>query len=132
NKIAMLTLYDATFALTASRGGVDILFIGDSLGMVVKGESNTIHVNIEEIIYHTGCVVRGNHNAMVMADLPFMSYYTPELAAKNAKRLLQAGAEIVKMEGNDWLCDTVAFLNQRGIPVCPHIGLTPQYIHTLG
>lgn len=131
-KITMISLYDASFANVASEAGVDILFIGDSLGMVLKGEANTLTVTTEEIAYHTRCVAKGNIHSVVMADLPFMSYYNLEKSAKNSKALLQAGAEIVKIEGGSWLCDTVRFLSERGIPVCAHIGLTPQFIHSLG
>jgi 3-methyl-2-oxobutanoate hydroxymethyltransferase len=132
NKIAMVTLYDASLARTASEAGVDILFIGDSLGMVLKGARNTLSVSVSELAYHTRCVTAGNLQSLIMTDLPFMSYYTPELAAKNSKILMQSGAEIVKLEGSDWLQETVYFLAQRGIPVCAHIGLTPQFIYTLG
>jgi 3-methyl-2-oxobutanoate hydroxymethyltransferase len=131
-KISMLTLYDASFARIASEVGVDILFIGDSIGMVLKNQPNTIDVKTEEIAYHTRCVSAGNLCSAVMADLPFMSYYTSTLASKNAKLLLQAGAEIVKIEGGAFLCDTIYFLAKHGVPVCAHIGLTPQFIHTLG
>lgn len=131
-KIAMVTLYDATFARAATEVGVDILFIGDSLGMVLKGNENTLTVSTEEIAYHTRCVVSGNLYSVIMSDLPFMSYYSLNYAAENSMKLIQAGAEIIKIEGGAWLCDTVRFLTERGIPVCAHIGLTPQFIHTLG
>jgi 3-methyl-2-oxobutanoate hydroxymethyltransferase len=131
-KISMLALYDASFARVASAAGVDILFIGDSLGMVIKGNENTLKVNTEEIAYHTACVATGNINSLVMADLPFMSYYSPDVAAQHAKNLIQAGAEIIKIEGGAWLAETIAFLTERGIPVCAHLGLTPQFIHILG
>ncbi len=131
-RIVVLTLYDASFARIASDCGVDILFIGDSLGMVIKGQDNTLKVKTEEIAYHTACVASGNHNSVVMADLPFMSYYTPQIAADNAKSLMQAGAEIIKIEGGAWLAETIEFLTQLGIPICAHIGLTPQFIHILG
>lgn len=131
-KITVLTLYDASFAHIASEAGVDIVFVGDSLGMVIKGKNNTIPVSNEEIIYHTKCVVAGNSNSVVMSDLAYLSYYTPEIAIENTKPLLQAGAEIIKIEGGEWLADTIHFLTERGVAVCAHIGLTPQFIHILG
>jgi 3-methyl-2-oxobutanoate hydroxymethyltransferase len=131
-KIAVVTLYDASFAYLASTAGVDIVFIGDSLGMALKGHNNTLNVSVADIAYHTQAVAAGNLHSVVMADLPFMSYYTADVAAVHATTLLKAGAEIVKIEGDKWLCDTVYFLTQRGIPVCAHIGLTPQFIHILG
>lgn len=131
-KISVLTLYDASFAELATHAGVDILFVGDSLGMVLKGYDNTINVSIDEIAYHTLAVAKGNRHSVVMADLPFMTYNTPEMAAVNSTTLMKAGAEIVKIEGGLWLADTVHFLTERGIPVCPHIGLTPQFVHVLG
>jgi 3-methyl-2-oxobutanoate hydroxymethyltransferase len=131
-KITVLALYDASFAQVASKAGVDILFVGDSLGMVIKGKQNTLSVELSDIIYHIQCVVAGNHHSVIMADLPFMSYYTPEIAMNNAKQLIQAGAEIIKIEGGKWLCDTISLLTERGIPVCSHLGLTPQFIHILG
>lgn len=131
-KIVVLTLYDSNFAKLAGKAGVDILFVGDSLGMVIKGEENTLSVTVSEIAYHTTCVTRGNTNSVIMADLPFMSYYTPEIAANHAKQLMQAGAEIIKVEGGAWLADTIDYLSTRGVPICAHIGLTPQYIHLIG
>jgi 3-methyl-2-oxobutanoate hydroxymethyltransferase len=131
-KITMLTLYDASFAEAACEAGIDILFIGDSLGMVFKGEKNTISVTLEEVTYHTRCVANGNKSSIIMSDLPFMSYYTLDKAAQSSQTLLQAGAEVVKIEGGAWLAETVHFLTQRGVPVCAHIGLTPQFMHTLG
>jgi 3-methyl-2-oxobutanoate hydroxymethyltransferase len=131
-KITVLTLYDASFAQVASEAGVDILFVGDSLGMVIKGKQNTLSAELSDIVYHTQCVVAGNHHSVIMADLPFMSYYTPEIAMNNAKQLIQAGAEIIKIEGGKWLGNTIQLLTERGIPVCSHLGLTPQFIHMLG
>lgn len=128
----MLTIYDACFAHHASQAGVDILFVGDSLGMTIKGESTTISVSLEEMAYHTRCVAKGNHSSILMSDMPFMSYYTHDKAAHAAKVLFQSGAEIVKIEGNECLTETIHFLTKRGIPVCAHIGLTPQFIHLLG
>lgn len=131
-KISVISLYDASFAHAASTAGVDVVFIGDSCGMVIKGQANTLTVSIEEIAYHTAAVAVGNLYSVVMADLPFMSYITPDMAANNAATLIRAGAEIVKIEGGGWLCETVNYLTERGIPVCGHIGLTPQFIHVLG
>jgi 3-methyl-2-oxobutanoate hydroxymethyltransferase len=131
-KISMLTIYDATFAQAANEAGVDILLVGDSLGMAFKGENHTLTVSVEELVYHTRCVSNGNTHSVIISDLPFMTYYKMDIAAENSKLLLQAGAEIIKIEGGAWLEETVYFLEQRGIPVCPHIGLTPQYVHSLG
>ncbi len=131
-RISVLTLYDASFAHLASTAGVDIVFIGDSLGMVLQGQANTLKVSVDEIAYHTMAVASGNVHSVVMADLPFNSYITPEIAAENAGILVKAGAEIIKIEGGIWLADTIRFLTDRGIPTCAHIGLTPQFIHVLG
>lgn len=131
-KFAMLTAYDASFAHIASEAGVDILLVGDSLGMVLQGQASTLPVTVEEIAYHTLSVSRGNQGAMIMADLPFMSYGTPEQAMDSSAALMQAGAHIVKLEGGAWLCETVSLLAERGIPVCAHLGLTPQAVNKLG
>jgi 3-methyl-2-oxobutanoate hydroxymethyltransferase len=131
-KIACLTTYDATFAKLLSESGVDMILIGDSLGCVIQGHPTTVPVTVDDIVYHTACVARGNQNAFLIADMPFMSYGTLELALKNASRLMQAGAHCVKMEGGAWLLDIVAGLTERGIPVCAHLGLTPQSVHQLG
>jgi 3-methyl-2-oxobutanoate hydroxymethyltransferase len=132
NKIAMLTCYDASFASLMDRCGVDVLLIGDSLGMVCAGHSSTLPVTVAEVVYHTASVARGNKNALVIADMPFGSYASPEAAFHNAVLLMQAGAHMVKIEGGAWLAETVRFLTERGIPVCAHIGLTPQFVHQLG
>ena len=131
-KIAMLTCYDASFAALMDRCGVDMLLVGDSLGNVVQGHGTTLAVTVEDIAYHTACVARGNATALLAADMPFGSYGTPEVAYKNAVKLMRAGAQIVKLEGGCWLADTVRFLSERGIPVFAHLGLTPQYVHQLG
>jgi len=131
-KIAMLTCYDASFASLMDRCGVEILLIGDSLGMVCNGHNSTLPVTVAELAYHTASVARGSKSAMVMADLPFGAYGTPETAYANAVILMQAGAHMIKIEGGAWLADTVRFLTERGIPVCAHIGLTPQSVHQLG
>lgn len=132
DKFSVLTAYDATFAHLASEAGVDVLLVGDSLGMVLQGSSSTVPVTLEDMCYHTQAVSRGNQGALIMSDLPFMSYATPEQAMASAAALMQAGAEMVKMEGGEWLVDTVEMLSERGVPVCTHLGLTPQYVHKFG
>ena len=131
-KIAMLTCYDASFATLMDRCGVDVLLIGDSLGMVCNGHQSTLPVTVAEVAYHTAAVARGNKSALVLADMPFGSYATPESAFNNAVILMQAGAHMVKVEGGAWLADTVRFLTERAVPVCAHLGLTPQSVHQLG
>jgi 3-methyl-2-oxobutanoate hydroxymethyltransferase len=131
-RIAMLTCYDASFAALMDRCGVEVLLIGDSLGMVCNGQQSTLPVTVAEVAYHTSAVARGNKSAMVLADMPFGSYGTPEAAFNNAVTLIQAGAHMVKLEGGAWLADTVRFLNDRAVPVCAHLGLTPQSVHVLG
>ena len=131
-KITMLTCYDASFASLMDRCGVEILLIGDSLGMVCNGHNSTLPVTVAELAYHTAAVARGSKSAMIMADLPFGAYGTPETAFNNAVTLMQAGAHMIKIEGGAWLADTVKFLSERGIPICAHIGLTPQSVHQLG
>ena len=132
-KIAMLTCYEASFARLMSEQGVDILLVGDSLGMTVQGQSSTLPVSLDDICYHTAAVARGNEQALIMADLPFGSYQqSKEQAFAAAAQLMAAGAHMVKLEGGAWIAETTAFLQQRGIPVCAHIGLTPQSVNTLG
>ncbi len=131
-KIAMLTCYDASFASLMDQCGVDILLVGDSLGNVLQGHSTPLPVSVADIAYHTACVARGNQTALLVADLPFGAYGTAQAAYDNAVTLMQAGAQIVKLEGGAWLADTVKFLTQRGIPVFAHLGLTPQSVHQLG
>jgi 3-methyl-2-oxobutanoate hydroxymethyltransferase len=131
-KISMLTCYDASFASLMDRCGVEILLIGDSLGMVCAGHQSTLPVTMAEMVYHTASVARGNKNALVMADLPFGAYATPESAFENAAQLIRAGAHMVKLEGGAWLESTVRFLTERAIPVCAHLGLTPQSVHQMG
>lgn len=131
-KIAMLTCYDASFASLMDRCGVDMLLVGDSLGNVCQGRSTTLDVTISHIAYHTECVARGNRTAFLAADMPFGSYGTPQMAYENSVRLMQAGAQMVKLEGGLWLEETVQFLSERGVPVFAHLGLTPQYVHQLG
>jgi 3-methyl-2-oxobutanoate hydroxymethyltransferase len=132
-KIAMLTCYDASFATLLDRVGVDTLLVGDSLGMVIAGHASTLPVTLDEMIYHTRCVVAGARSALVIADMSFGSYQAShEQAYANAARLMAAGAKMVKLEGGTWLAPTVEFLVARGIPVCGHLGLQPQSVHRLG
>lgn len=132
-RVCMVTCYDASFAQVLSNAGVDMLLIGDSLGMVVQGHDSTLPVTIHDIAYHTGCVARGRPKSMVVADMPYASYHeSPQQAYRNAALLMQAGAQMVKIEGGFWVAPTVEFLVQRGIPVCSHLGLTPQSVHALG
>lgn len=131
-KITMLTCYDASFASAMDDCGIDIILVGDSLGMVVQGRDSTLPVTVDDIAYHTACVARGVRSTMVIADLPFASYANPDEAMTNAAQLMRAGAEMVKLEGGEWLAGTVRHLVERGIPVCAHLGLTPQSVHQLG
>ncbi|WP_313517307.1 3-methyl-2-oxobutanoate hydroxymethyltransferase [Pseudomonas sp.] len=131
-KIAMLTCYDATFADACCAAGVDMLLIGDSLGMVLQGHDSTLPVSVEEMVYHTACVKRGNKGAMIVADLPFMANATTEQTLNNSALLMKAGAHMVKVEGAAWLADSIRLLAERGIPVCAHLGLTPQAVNILG
>ena len=131
-KITMLTCYDASFAALMDRCGVEILLVGDSLGMVCQGHDSTLPVTVADVAYHTQCVARGNRTALLVADMPFGSYATSETAFANAVILMQSGAQVVKLEGGAWLVDTVRFLTERGVPVCAHLGLTPQSVHQLG
>src|SRR5215218_3602466 len=128
----MLTCSDSSLAWLMYRCGVDILLVGDSLGMVCAGHSSTLPVTLADMVYHTASVARGNKNALIVADLPFASYATKEIAFESSAALMRAGAQMVKIEGGAWLAETVAFLSERGIPVCAHIGLTPQFVHQLG
>lgn len=131
--IAMLTCYDACFARILDECGVDVLLVGDSLGMVLQGHLTTIPVTISDIVYHTASVARAKPKSLILADLPFGSYQeSPEQAYRNASAVLAAGAQMVKLEGGAWLAPTVEFLSTRSIPVCAHVGLTPQSIHALG
>jgi len=126
-KIAMLTCYDAGFARVLDEAGADALLVGDSLGMVLQGHPTTLGVSVNDMAYHTACVVRGNRTAWVIADMPFGSYQeSTELALRHAVQLLQAGAHMVKLEGGGWTAPIVRSLVERGIPVCAHLGFTPQ------
>jgi 3-methyl-2-oxobutanoate hydroxymethyltransferase len=131
--ITMLTCTDASFAGLLDAAGIDIFLIGDSLGMVVQGHDSTLPVTMDDMVYHTRCVARTTQRAMVLGDLPFGSYQqSPQQAFGNAARLMSAGAHMVKLEGGEVMAETVEFLVSRGIPVCGHIGLTPQSVHALG
>jgi 3-methyl-2-oxobutanoate hydroxymethyltransferase len=132
-KIAMLTAYDASFAALADRAGVDVLLVGDSLGMVIQGHDSTLPVSLDDVLYHTRCVAAGSGRALLIADLPFGSYQgSPEAAYAASAAALKAGAQMVKLEGGAWLAPTVAFLTTRGVPVCGHVGLLPQSVNVLG
>ncbi|MCK9693946.1 3-methyl-2-oxobutanoate hydroxymethyltransferase [Pseudomonas syringae] len=131
-KITMLTCYDATFAHTASQAGVEVLLIGDSLGMVLQGHDSTLPVTTAETAYHVACVKRGNQGAMILADLPFMANATLEQTLINSATLMQAGAHMIKVEGAAWLAESIRLLAERGLPVCAHMGLTPQAVNVLG
>ncbi|GLU30673.1 3-methyl-2-oxobutanoate hydroxymethyltransferase [Trinickia caryophylli] len=131
-KITMLTCYDASFASLLDRAGVDSLLIGDSLGNVLQGHSTTLPVTLDDIAYHTACVARAAPRALVIADLPFGTYGTPADAFASAVKVMRAGAQMIKIEGGEWLADTIRFLVERSVPVCAHIGLTPQSVHAFG
>lgn len=131
-KIAVLTSYDASFAKIAENAGVEVILVGDSLGMVVQGQGSTVPVTMDDMVYHTACVTRGASNAFVIADMPFMSHASDEQALLNAARLMQeGGAQMVKLEGAGSL-DLVKKMTAQAIPVCGHLGLLPQSIHQLG
>lgn len=131
-KIAVITAYDATFTEQVCEAGVDVILVGDSLGMVLQGHDSTLPVSIDDMAYHTQCVKRGNKGAFIIADLPFNTYGTLEQTLENAGKLMQAGAHMVKLEGGSHLAETVTALVLNGIPVCAHLGLTPQSVNTLG
>lgn len=132
-KIAMLTCYDASFAALLEAQGVDVLLVGDSLGMVLQGHETTLPVTLDDMAYHTACVARGASKAFIVADMPFGTFQvSPEQTFVHAARLMAAGAQMVKLEGGAEMVSTVHFLTARGIPVCGHIGLTPQSVHQLG
>lgn len=132
-KIAALTCYSASFATLLEKNGVDILLVGDSLGMVLQGHETTLPVTLDDMIYHTACVTRGAQQAFILADMPFGTFQvSPEKTFEQAARLLAAGAQMIKIEGGEVMVETISFLSQRGIPVCAHVGLTPQSVHQLG
>lgn len=130
-KISCLTAYDASFSALIDKVGIDMILVGDSLGMVIQGHSTTLPVTIKDMVYHTHCVSKARQRAFIVADLPFMSYASPIIAAKNAAKLMQiGGAQMVKLEGPKFEC--VSFLVDQGIPVCGHLGLLPQSVNQLG
>ena len=131
-KFCCVTAYDATFARLICTAGAEVLLVGDSLGMVLQGHDSTLPVTLDHMVYHTGCVARGNRGALLIADMPFMAYATEPQALTAATALMQAGAHLVKMEGGAWLFDAIRQLVERGIPVCAHLGLTPQSVNVFG
>lgn len=132
-KIVMLTCYDASFAALLDRAGVDVILVGDSLGNVLQGQSSTLPVTMDHMVYHTECVSRGCQRPFIVTDMPFGSYHEgPAQAMRNAARLMAAGAQMVKIEGGVHVAETVRYLVERGVPVCAHIGLTPQSVNQLG
>jgi 3-methyl-2-oxobutanoate hydroxymethyltransferase len=132
-KIAVLTCYDSSFAATLDDAGVECLLVGDSLGMVLQGHDTTLPVTLADMVYHTACVARGSKHAFLVADMPFGSYQeSPQQAFRSAAELLAAGAQMVKLEGGAEFAETVRFLAARGVPVCGHLGLTPQSVHQFG
>ena len=131
-KFVCITAYDATFARLVSEAGAETILVGDSLGMVLQGHDSTIPVTVDAMAYHTECVCRARPHSLVIADMPFMSYTNREQAMENATALMQAGAQMVKVEGGTWLSDSINGLVERGIPVCAHLGLTPQSVNAFG
>lgn len=133
DKIVALTAYDATFAGVLDASGVDVVLVGDSLGNVIQGHATTLPVTLEHILYHCTAVARRIRRALLIADMPFASYPEPAIAHHNAARLMsEAGAAMVKLEGADHVLDSIRYLSDRDIPVCAHLGLTPQSVHKLG
>jgi len=132
-KIAVLTCYDASFAAMLDAAGLDSLLIGDSLGMVLQGHETTLPVTLADMAYHTRCVARGSKRSFLVTDMPFGSYQeSPQQAFRSAAELMAAGAQMVKLEGGAEFADTIRFLTRRGVPVCGHLGLTPQSVHQFG
>ncbi|MGE8539883.1 3-methyl-2-oxobutanoate hydroxymethyltransferase [Acinetobacter sp. ANC 3813] len=131
-KFSCLTCYDASMAKAMETAEIDTILIGDSLGMSIQGRDSTLPVTVEDMAYHTAAVRRGNSHAFILTDLPFMSYATLNDALQNSKTVMQAGAQMVKLEGGAWLSETVTTLTRNGIPVCVHLGLTPQSVHVFG
>ena len=131
-KFACLTCYDALFAGLYGEAGVEVILVGDSLGMVIQGHDTTLPVTMENVIYHMECVKRGAQGSLLIADLPFMSYASEAQTLENAARLMRAGAQMVKLEGGAWIAESTSLLAERGIPVCAHMGLTPQSVNRIG
>jgi len=131
-KFAVITAYDATFARLAAMAGIEVILVGDSLGNVCLGHSSTVPVTMADMVHHTAAVARGNTSSFIIVDMPYMAYGSDDQAIANAARLMQAGAQMVKVEGGAWLAPTILKLTERGIPVCGHLGLTPQSVDKLG
>lgn len=131
-KFPVITAYDSAFARQIELAGIEVILVGDSLGNVVLGFDSTVPVTMDDMLHHTAAVRRGNSKSLIIADMPFMAYATPEQSLENAALLMQAGAHVIKMEGGAWLEETVFMLSERGIPVCGHLGLTPQSVNKLG
>lgn len=131
-KFATITAYDASFAQLFAEQGIKVLLVGDSLGMTLQGHDSTLPVTVADVAYHTRAVRRGAPASLLLADLPFMSYATPEQACQSSAELMRAGANMVKLEGGSWLCETVKMLAERAVPVCGHLGLTPQSVNVFG
>ncbi|MEE2653266.1 MAG: 3-methyl-2-oxobutanoate hydroxymethyltransferase [Pseudomonadota bacterium] len=131
-KFAVVTCYDASFARLVEKAEIEVILVGDSLGMVLQGHDSTIPVTVDDMAYHTACVARGCSAPLIIADLPFASYHSTQQCLDNATQLMRAGAQMIKLEGGDWLCDDIRLLSRAGIPVCGHLGLTPQSVNVLG
>lgn len=131
-KFATITAYDASFASIFDNAGIHAILIGDSLGMTMQGNDSTLKVTIDHMAYHTSCVKNGVKNTLIIADMPFMTYSNSDDACKNAAKLMQAGANVVKLEGGAFLADTIRTLVNNGVPVCGHLGLTPQSVNVFG
>jgi 3-methyl-2-oxobutanoate hydroxymethyltransferase len=131
-KFATITAYDASFAQLFEEQGIKVLLVGDSLGMTLQGHDSTLPVTVADVAYHTRAVRRGAPASLLLADLPFMSFATPEQACQSAAEVMRAGANMVKIEGGSWLCETVKMLTERAVPVCGHLGLTPQSVNVFG
>ncbi len=131
-KIVCVTAYDYSSAHAANEAGVELILVGDSLGMVIQGHDSSLPVTIGDMAYHMRCVKSGNRQSLLLADLPFMSYYSESKSLENAAILMREGAQAVKLEGGAWLAESTRLLAERGIPVCAHMGLTPQSVNHLG
>lgn len=131
-RFATITAYDYSFAKLFAEEGINVMLVGDSLGMTVQGHDSTLPVTVDDITYHTRAVRRGAPACLLLSDLPFMAYGTPEQAFENAAAVMRAGANMVKIEGGRWLVDTVRMLTERAVPVCGHLGLTPQSVNIFG
>ena len=132
DKFPVITAYDSAFARQIELAGIDVILVGDSLGNVILGYTSTVPVTMDDMLHHTGAVSRGNSKSLIIADMPYMSYATEEDTLANAALLMQAGAQMVKVEGGSWLEESIFSLSQRGVPVCGHLGLTPQSFNKLG